>query len=132
MADALDKLRAGRDKANAKLAAHRLGGRVHDVTVEAFTPGDPIIGTPGTWGTPVTLTPRPVTSFKGAYRYREGALSIVGDAEVKGISRNVSEVLLRGPDGHPTRWAIDGKRYSLVELIPEPLEWRAILKREEG
>lgn len=130
--DALDKIRAGADKARDKLAAHRLGGRIHDVTVEVFTPGDPIVGTPGTWGAPVTLTPRPVTSFKGAYRYREGALSIVGDAEVKGISRSLSEAVLRGSGGHPTRWTIDGKRYSLIELRPEPTEWIALLKREEG
>lgn len=132
MADALDKLRAGKDKASAKLAAHRLGGRLHDVTVEAFTPGDPIAGTAGTWGTPVTLTPRPATNFKAVYRHREGGLAFVGDAEVSAISRTVTEALLRGSGGHPSRWTIDGQRYSLVDLIPEALEWRAILKREGG
>lgn len=132
MADALDKIRAGVDKARTKLAAHRLGGRLFDVTVETFVPGDPILGTAGTWGAAVTIEPRPSTSLKAVYRPREGGLAIVGDAEVSGISRNTPEAVLRSPGGHPTRWTIDGQRYSLVDLISEPLQWRAILKREEG
>lgn len=130
MADALDELRAGIDEARAALAEERLGGRVYDVAIEVLTPGDPIAGTAGSWATSVTLTPRPATQIKGVFRTLEGGLQRIGDATVSAISRaNYTEAQLRGnPGSAPTRWVINGKRYTLVDLQDRPTEWIAILK----
>lgn len=129
---AIDKLRKGADKANRKLAAQGLGGRLYDVVVATFVPGDEQIGTAGTWSPGVTLDPRPAVYLKGVFRTLDGGLARIGDAEVKGISRVLySEADLRGASGdHPSRWTIDGRTYSLVSLQGKPTEWVAILQAE--
>lgn len=129
MADALDKLRAGTDKARRKLAAQRLGGREYPVTVETYTAGDKITGRGGTWSAPLTLDPRPVVELKAIMRNVEDGLQQVGDARVRGISRTYTEAQLRGADStRPSRWTVNGRLYSLVDLQAKPLEWVVILK----
>lgn len=132
MADALDKIRAGTDKARRKLAAHRLGGREWDVVVKVYQAGNDQLGTAGTWSAGITLDPRPATDLRGVFRTLDGGTVRIGDAEVSGISRSYTEADLRGPSGDvPSRWVIDGRAYSLVTLDgSRPTEWRAILQAE--
>lgn len=132
MPDALDKMRAGADKARSKLAAKRLGGREFDVVVSTFVSGNDQVGTAGTWSPGITLNPRPAVSLKGVFRTLDGAVTRMGDAEVRGISRaNYTEAELRGdPGDHPSRWTIGGRSYSLVTLDARPTEWVAILQAE--
>jgi len=131
MPDALSKLQAGMDKARGKLAAQRLGGREWDVTVSIWTPGDDLVGTAGTWGGAITLSPRPKVVVKAVFRMTENGPLLVGDATVSGISRvNYTEAQLKPANSVPSRWTINGKNYSLVEPQPKPTEWIAILKEE--
>lgn len=128
---AIDKLRKGADKANAKLAAQGLGGRLYDVLVAAWVEGDPIAGTAGSWGAPITLDPRPSTEIKAVWRTQEGGRVKVGDVRVSKISRaNYTREQLQGSSSVASRWSINGKPYALVELLEQPTEWIAILKGE--
>lgn len=132
MPDALDKARAGADKARSKLAAARLGGREHDVVVSTYTPGDDLVGTSGTWSAGVTLAPRPSTEIRPQFRTVDGSLVKVGDVRVSGISRlNYTEEDLAGAPGEmPPRYTIAGRTYSVVSLSGEPTEWIAVLQAE--
>lgn len=128
---AIDKLRAGADKASAKLAAQGLGGRLYDVVVAVWTAGDAVAGTAGSYGSPLTLSPRPSTEIKAVYRYQEGGRVQIGDVRVAKISRaTYSRSQLEGTSRTPSRWTINGKAYALVELLEQPTEWIAILKGE--
>ena len=128
---AIDKIRTGADKARRKLAAQGLGGREYDVVVETWTDGNAIAGTAGSFGSPITLDPRPSAKIKAVYRNLEGGLVKIGDVTVSGISRAAyTEAQLRGASGSPSRWTINGKRYFLVDLREEPTEWVAVLKGE--
>lgn len=129
MGTALDKIRKGLDKARGKLAAQQLGGRVEDVTVQTYTEGNALIGTAGTWSAPFTLTPRPSTDTFALYAKRDEGFDQLGTVKVRGISRvNYTRPQLEGASGTPSRWTIDGRDYTLVELIEDPLEWIAVLK----
>ncbi len=133
MADALDKIRAGLDKARTKLAKQRLGGRDHVVKLRTMTVVDavPDAGDPGTQ-TPVdvTVSPTPSVVLGDVYRWENGGVSHRGDAEVRKISRLAyTEAVLLSADS----WVIDDVEFTLVEgsLKTLPTEFRAILKRRE-
>jgi len=131
MPDALDKLRAGVDKRNKKLAAHRLGGRELDVVVRAWTEGNTEAGTMGSWADAFTISPRPSVRMGDVFRSYDGTPVKVGDAEVSGISRTYTEDQLRGAPGTPMRvWKIGTEHFSLVSLKAEPTEYVAVLVRE--
>jgi len=133
MPDALDKIRAGAEKAWGKLAVQRLGQREHDVQVQTFTPGNRMAGTEGTWATVLTITPRPAVQFKGQFRITEDALMRVADVRVAKISRSYTEADLRG-DGqneHPRRWLINGRVYSFVGLESTATAWAVLLQAQD-
>ncbi len=133
MPDALDKLRAGADKANTKLAAQRLGGREYAVQVQSMTAGDSVAGTPATPGATITLTPRPKVNFRDQYRMTDGGLVRVGDCRVSRISRvTYTETQLRGVADAPTEWTINGRKFRVIDLEPKPTEFVATLMSKGG
>lgn len=132
MSDALSKLQAGADKARAKLAAHRLGGRERTVAIRtiAETGGNPALGiAPARTATDTALEPRPVVRDGGfkliQYAEAHGGRLEDGDVLVDAISRSYTEEQLRSADA----WLVDGVEYSLIRLARKPTEWEAFLRR---
>jgi hypothetical protein len=133
MPDALDKIRAGAEKAWLKLAANRLGQREYDVQVQDFTPGNRMAGTEGTWTTVFTISPRPRISFRGQFRITEDALMRVADIKLEKVSRSYSEADLRGSgQGElPRRYLINGKPYTFVALESDTVAYTVLLKAQD-
>ncbi|MNK89984.1 hypothetical protein D3C87_1100140 [compost metagenome] len=132
MADALSKLQAGADKARAKLAVHRLGGRERTVAIRTITEagGNPALGIAPTRTTAdSTITPTPSVRDGGfkliQYAEAHGGRLEDGDILVDAISRSYSEEQLRSADA----WLVDGVEYSLIRLAGKPTEWEAFLRR---
>lgn len=130
MTDALSKLQAGADKARAKLAAHRLGGRERDVAIRCVTKtgGNPALGiAPTRTAEDTVLEPRPVVKDASArqYLFAHGGRIQEGDLLVSAISRSYAEAQLRGADA----WVVDGVEYALVLLAAKPTEYEVHLRR---